>query len=70
MAYFFSTTLKDALRRNNLRSGKQRIPVPAIAATHRKLQAPTLDEGFDSIYSVGIASDDTFVVTAATAARS
>jgi len=70
VAYFFSTNLKDAIRRNNLRTGKLRIPVPAIAATHRKLQAPTLDEGFDSIYSVGIASDDTFVVTAATAARS
>jgi predicted kinase len=70
VAYFFCTTFKDAIRRNHLRTGKQRIPVPAIAATSRKLQPPTPDEGFDSIYSVGIASDDTFVVTPATAALS
>ena len=51
VAYFFSTTLKDALRRNNLRSGKQRIPVPAIAATHRKrdLVAPKPRAGAEDL---------------------
>src|SRR5262249_23919528 len=60
LAYFFCTTLNDAMRRNNLRTGKQKVPVPAIAATIRKLQPPTLDEGFDSIYSVEITSGDAF----------
>src|SRR5256885_4972695 len=48
VAYFFDTSLPDALRRNNQRSGKQKIPVPAVAATHRKLQPPALEEGFDA----------------------
>ena|SRR5437868_3768578 len=67
VAYFFATTLKDAIRRNNLRTGKEKIPVPAIAATLRRLQPPSLDEGFESIYFIETAPDDTFVVTPATA---
>ena len=70
LAYFFSTNLKDAIRRNNLRTGKQKVPVPAIAATLRKLQPPTLDEGFDFIYSVEIVPGDNFAVMPATAKRS
>jgi predicted kinase len=67
VAYFFSTNLKDAARRNNLRTGKQKVPVPAITATLHKLQPPTLNEGFDSIYSVEIGPDDTVAVMPATA---
>src|SRR5258708_4088929 len=37
VAYFFCSTLQDAIRRNNLRTGKHKIPIPAIAATLRKL---------------------------------
>jgi predicted kinase len=70
VAYFFSTNLKDAIRRNNLPTGRQKVPVPVIAATLRKLQPPTLDEGFDSIYSVEIGSEDTFAVMPATAKQS
>src|SRR6202040_2322035 len=33
VAYFFATSLADAIRRNKERAGKQRIPVPAIAGT-------------------------------------
>src|SRR5947207_3263749 len=47
VAYFFDTPLKDAIRRNNQRAGKQKVPVPALAGTFRKLQPPTLQEGFD-----------------------
>lgn len=70
VAYFFSTDLKDAIRRNNLRTGRQKVPIPAIAATLRKLQPPTLDEGFDSIYSVEIGSHDNSAVMPATAKHS
>lgn len=63
VAYFFDTTLGDAIQRNNQRVGKQRIPVPAIAGAFRKLQVPTREEGFDDVYRVTIAPEDGFVVS-------
>lgn len=63
IAYFFSTPMGEALRRNNLRKGKQRVPPAAIAGTFKKIQRPTLDEGFDEIHTVELTSADRFVVT-------
>ena len=62
LAYFFETSLQDAFRRNNQRAAKQKIPVPAIAATLRKLQPPTPEEGFDEIHKVTISSEGAFIV--------
>ena len=62
VAYFFQTSLQDAIRRNNQRAGKQKIPIPALAGTFRKLQAPTLEEGFDALYTVTISPENAFVV--------
>lgn len=62
IAYFFETTLADAMRRNSRRSGKQRIPAPALAATFRKLQPPRWEEGFDEIYTVTLSSENVFRV--------
>jgi predicted kinase len=62
VAYFFETSLRDAIRRNNERAGKQRIPVPAIAGTMRKLQPPTTEEGFEAIFKVTISPEGGFVV--------
>lgn len=64
MAYFFDTALRDAMRRNNLRPGKQKIPAPAVAATFKKLVPPTAAEGFDEIYTVELTPDRGFVVSA------
>lgn len=64
VAYYFQTTLQEAIRRNNLRTGKQKIPVPAIAATLRKLQPPTVQEGFSAVHSVTL-SPSGFLVTSA-----
>jgi predicted kinase len=69
VAYFFETTLKDAIRRNNQRAGKQKIPVPAIAGALRKLQPPAKEEGFDELFTVTIAPENTFVVKNGIAAR-
>jgi predicted kinase len=62
VAYFFQTSLQDAVRRNRQRTGKQQVPVPAIAGTFRKLQAPSLQEGFEELYTVAVAPEDAFVV--------
>jgi predicted kinase len=65
LAYLFSASLQDAIRRNHQRDGKQRIPIPALAATFRKLQTPVLEEGFDAVYRVSAAPDHRFVVAVA-----
>src|SRR5262245_45034370 len=48
VAYLFDSSLQEAISRNAAREGKQRIPVPAIAMTLRKLQKPSKAEGFDA----------------------
>ena len=69
VGYYFETSLKDAIQRNNQRSGKKKIPVPGIASTFRKMQRPTLAEGFDSLYVVTISEDGSFIVIADAAAK-
>ena len=63
IAYYFATTLREALRRNNLRKGKQQIPAAGVAAAFRKLERPTLEEGFDEIHTVDLTAEDRFVVS-------
>jgi predicted kinase len=61
-AYYFRTSLQDAIRRNNQREAKQKVPVAAVGGTFKKLQPPTMAEGFDSIYTVELRPDNQFVV--------
>jgi predicted kinase len=63
VAYLFETELRDAIKRNNQRSGKEKIPAGAIVATFRKLRPPSLQEGFNAIYKVTISPQGAFVVT-------
>ena len=68
IVYFFETSLQDAIRRNKQRAGKRKVPVPAIAGTLRKLQEPTIEEGFDEVYRVTSAPAGGFCVTKANTA--
>jgi predicted kinase len=63
VAYFFEASLREAMQRNNLRAGKQRIPAPAVAAAFKKLVPPSTEEGFNEIYTVKVVADGGFVVT-------
>ncbi|HEY8715875.1 MAG TPA: AAA family ATPase [Candidatus Acidoferrum sp.] len=63
VAYFFEVGLREAMQRNNLRSGKQKVPAPAVAAAFKKIVAPEADEGFSEIYSVRIDAKSGFIVT-------
>lgn len=63
IAYFFNTSLRDAMQRNNLRSGKQKIPAPAVAATFKKIVPPSTEENFDEIYTVELTADRGFEVS-------
>jgi predicted kinase len=52
LGYFFNTPVRTANGRNNHRKDKQPIPVPAILRASKRLQPPSLDEGFHQIRTV------------------
>jgi predicted kinase len=62
VAYFFEVSVRDAIRRNNLRQGKQRVPAVAIAGTSKKMEIPKAEEGFDALFTVTVAPDNHFTV--------
>jgi predicted kinase len=62
IGYYFQSSVGDALRRNTERMGKERVPDLAILATFKKLQIPTLDEGFDALYYVQIDASGEFII--------
>lgn len=52
--FYFQSTVADSIERNARRTGKARIPVPGIYTTKKKLEEPSLDEGFDVLYQVSL----------------
>ena len=58
--YFFEPNVAEALKRNEDRSGKERVPKVAIFATLKRLQEPSFEEGFDQLFLVKVAPDGTF----------
>jgi len=51
-SYFFDTPVRTAIGRNNHRTDKKPIPVPAILRAAKFLERPSLNEGFDEIRTV------------------
>lgn len=60
--YYFRSSVREAIARNELREGKEKLPVKALLATHSKLEPPGFDEGFDALYHVYIDHANGFVV--------
>jgi predicted kinase len=60
IAYYFETDLKSTLKRNSQREGKANIPEVGVRATYKKLEIPSLDEGFDEIFKVQIVGNGAF----------
>ena len=58
IAYYFQSTLEQALMWNAQREGKARIPEIGIKGTYRKLELPSLDEGFDELYYVAYQNNE------------
>jgi predicted kinase len=52
VAYLLLTPAREALARNRTREGRARVPAVAVHAIARRLEIPTLDEGFDAVYQV------------------
>ena len=52
VGYYFVTEAGDALRRNRARGGRERVPDVAIFTVRKRLEPPTMAEGFDRLFSV------------------
>jgi predicted kinase len=62
VGYVFETSLSDALRRNALREGRQRVPDVGLYDVVKRLRPPTYEEGFDALYRVRLAEGEGFTV--------
>jgi predicted kinase len=52
VGYFFDCPVQEALKRNDQRTGKARVPAVAIHAIAKKLERPQLSEGFENLFFV------------------
>ncbi len=50
--YYFESKAEDCLRRNAGRPEGERVPDVAILSAAKKLELPSLDEGFDQLFYV------------------
>lgn len=60
--YYFCTSLKVALERNRRRNLAKPIPDQGVIARFHRLQPPTLEEGFDKLYTVALSPEGSFEV--------
>ena len=52
IGYFMDAKVEECAIRNAQREGKARVPDVAITSTARRMEIPTMDEGFDEIHFV------------------
>ena len=62
VGYYFLPDIRQALARNEARTGKERLPLKGIFGTLKRLQPPTLAEGYDALYSVSTEIEGEFRV--------
>ena len=63
VAYHFPSTPAECLARNRGREAPSRVPAVAIFTAAKRMEPPSLEEGFDALFSVGLASGRGFVVS-------
>lgn len=62
IGYYFQSNVQDAIGRNDSRPDGDHVPTKAILGTYKKLQLPSMNEGFDALYYVRFQDTDSFVV--------
>lgn len=62
IGYHFLSDVADALRRNEGRPPEQRIPLPGVLGTQKRLQAPTPAEGYDALFVVRLDHENVYSV--------
>ena len=66
VGYYFQSRIEDCMRRNEARTSAQVIPARGITAAHRRLEVPSMDEGFEALYYVRIDEGGAFMVEVCT----
>lgn len=64
LSYYFIVAVDEAVRRNERREGRARVPNVGIYSVAKKLILPGYDEGFDSYFQV-VLTESGFGVTVA-----
>lgn len=54
IGFYFRSSVEECLRRNDARLGAERVPGVAIRSAAKRLEQPTLAEGFDQLWNVRI----------------
>ena len=62
IGYYFEPDLAESLKRNEQRLGKARVPKVAIFGILKRLQKPSMAEGFDRLFLVRSAPGNSFVI--------
>lgn len=60
IGYYFKSNVEEAVARNLARTGKARVPDIGIFGTRKRLERPSLTEGFTSLYYVRAMGAGTF----------
>ena len=63
VGYYFTASTREAVGRNRGREGKQRVPDVAIFTKAKRMQPPTIGEGFHALYAVSIDPEGQFIVS-------
>ena len=61
IGYYFESKAEDCLARNAQRSEAERVPDVAIFSATKRLELPSLDEGFDQLFYVRL-SEGGFII--------
>ncbi len=62
IGYYFRADVDRSLEWNSQREGKARVPDLAILGAYKKLELPSYDEGFDTLYYVTVDEENQFIV--------
>jgi predicted kinase len=62
IGYYFKSDVEKCLNRNSNREGRNRVPDKAILGTFKRLNRPSMHEGFDEMFYVWINNENHFVV--------
>lgn len=57
VGYFFDVSTRQAVARNAARTGRNQVPAVAIFTCAKRLERPTLREGFDQLFRVFLTED-------------
>ena len=60
VGYYIEASTREAIARNERRTGTAKVPKVAIFTCAKRLVPPVLDEGFDELHTIHVAPGGTF----------